>query len=170
MPHLLMIAGFSAVILGGWALHKSPYAPSTVLGAVWLFLAGGHFFLANDFYVNMAVATLSVLHVTVFFAGDFTGSVIVYLAKPRKKSLDYATRCDILQGRLRWVILSLGLISLTGTAAYLLIFIAHFGSLNALLTAGWQVRGDIGAGLINVPLPIRMAMLCGYSVHLLALV
>lgn len=169
MPHFLMIGGFGAVVLAGWTLHKSLYAPSTILGIVWLLLATGHFFLADDFYVNMPVAVLSVLHLAAFLLGDFTGSLIVHFARGTRRSPDRQGQGDVRQSRLKLVILGLGLISLIGTAAYFWIFLAHFGSLNGLLSAGWQVREDIGAGLINVPLPIRMAMLCGYSVHLLAL-
>ena len=110
--------------------------------------------------------------------GSFSVGMLVkvyYTQQPYKSNLDYAGFNNIIydkafKKRLSLLIFTLGLISIIGSIFYLFIFIKHFGSLLGLLTAGWTIREEIGAGNIPVPIIIRIMFLLAYPTISLSLI
>jgi oligosaccharide repeat unit polymerase len=133
----------------------------------------GQTILAPDmiFSLNASLLILTLI-------GSFSLGMLVkvfYTQQSYSSNLDYAgfeitINDNVFKKKLSLLIFILGIISILGSIFYLFIFIRHFGSLFDLLTAGWTIREEIGAGNIQVPIIVRIMFLLAYPTISLSLI
>jgi oligosaccharide repeat unit polymerase len=165
MPLLLLFITWGRCI-------KTYFSPCGIMTGIWSIFLIIHLLIVPNYKFSYTAGFIIDVLIIFFFLGEFT--IFIASNKFNRIKKGYSFTLKIVNGkfekRLRMIIIALGLISFIGSLLYFRVFYIHFGSFQNLFTAGWFIRQELGEGLINVPLSIRIMALTAYSNLVLSLI
>lgn len=174
MGRILILLILMILLVVRSILSRTFLTPSGTLLATWILFIGFQAVLAPDFLYSYKTSIYILLFISCFMIGEYTYTFISpannttngKLSKNKllelKNDLEFKTR-------LGKSILILGVLSLFGSLLYVASISHYFGSLSAMLSAGWAVRGVLSGGDIQIPRIITAISMIGYSCVLLGI-